>query len=181
MYFKKETIKKSKKSDINIRIEKCQHYTLFDKEQTVRHFYCDIRNAFGNTRDNFIAIRSSKGSIFKKKIDFVNVQNNSIVGQLTISNFVAFKSLKTTFNIIHKEPYEWKVDKSEKGFSLFTSTTFSAFCGRLFNDKEKLTVKWNYKSYRVIKHKLEELPVYGELEFENSKNYISFVCRTFSC
>jgi hypothetical protein len=115
----------------------------------------------------------------KSKFEFVNVHNNSIVAQLTISNFVAFKSLRTIFNIIHKEPYQWEVDESKKGFSLFTSTTFSAFCGRLYNDKEKLTVKWNYKSDTVLKHRLEELPVEGELEFEESKNFILLFAGLF--
>jgi hypothetical protein len=103
--------------------------------------------------------------------ELLNFNNNAIVGELSISNFVAYKSLKISLDIIHQQPYKWEVSKSSRGFSLFTSRTFSEFCARLYNGVDDFVIKWNYKGTEVFKNKLEELPVEGEIELLNSKNH----------
>jgi hypothetical protein len=175
--FKKDTIKNYKNSDLDIYIERCNHYSLIDDTKIVGHFYCGLDISIGFINDSCLILKRLKSNLTKRQYELQNFNNNAVVGQLTISNFVAFKSLRVTLDIIHKDTYKWQVVKSERGGSIFSN--FSNFCGRLFNDNEELQIKWNYKSSQTFKHRLEELPVEGEIEITNPKNHFLIFAGLF--
>ena len=177
LQFKKDTIKNYQNSDLGICIEGCSHYSLIDNTKVVGNFYCGLDISFGFLNDSYLILKRLKSNLTKRHYELQNFNNNAVVGQLTISNFVAFKSLRVTLDIIHKDTYKWQVVKSERGSSIFSN--FSNFSGRLFNDKEELLIKWNYKSSQTFKHRLEDLPVEGELEMTNPKNHFLLLAGLF--
>jgi hypothetical protein len=177
LQFKKETIKIYKNNDLGICIERCQHYLLIDNTKIIGHFYCGLDISVGLLDDTCLILKRLKGGLLKRQYELQNFNNNVIVGQLTISNFVAFKSLKISLDIIHKEAYKWQVLESERSGSIFSN--FSNFSGILYNEKENLTIKWNYKSSQPFKRKLEELPVEGEIEMTNLNNHFLLFAGIF--
>jgi hypothetical protein len=98
MRFKKETIKNYRNADIDIFIETCQHYSLSDNNKVVGHFYCGIDNSIGILHDTYLIIRRLKSKFTNRLFELQNLNNNAIVGQLTISNVVAFQSLKISLH-----------------------------------------------------------------------------------
>jgi hypothetical protein len=176
--FKKETIKNYTNADTGIFIKRCQHYSLFDNNKVVGHFYFGLDDSIGMLNDTFLTLRRKNASWTKCVFELQNCNNNVIVGEVAISNFVVRKSLKISLDIIHKEPYEWEVEESYRGGSIFTST-YSKFLARLFNNQEDLIIKWDYKGPQLGTYKLEELPVEGKIELKNPNNHFLLFAGLF--
>ncbi|OQP49599.1 hypothetical protein A4D02_28835 [Niastella koreensis] len=179
MRFRKETIKNYRNAELDIFMERCQHYSLFDDNEMVGNFYCDRDNSIGILHDTFLVIKRIKSKFTQRSFELRNCNNNAIVGQLTISNFVRYNSLNVSLDIIHKEPYIWEVVEASRGGWVLPPTTYSVFLAQLYNNEEDLIIKWNYKSDNWGEYAIEELPVTGELELENPRNHFLLFAGLF--
>ena len=177
MQFKKETIKKYRNSELDITIERCQHYLLLDNREIAGHFYCGSDNSIGVLNDTYIVIKHSIIKSLNSHYEVRNVHNNAIVGELIIRNFTFSNSLKVTLEIIHKEPYAWQVMESILESSIFS--VFSRFYGGLFNDTENVVIHWNYKSEQRFKHRLNEIPIEGDIQMTNPNNHFLLFAGLF--
>lgn len=172
MIFKKKNPKTYCNFDLGLEIKDCQYYALIDEEENIGHFHCTQNKSVGIFKDSRILIDLSKDTFANKHYSLRNLNNSAFVGNITISNNVVQKSLKTEIEIIHQEGYKWQVIDASKGFSLFTSKTWSRFSSRLYNNKEEAVYMWDFHSDRVYAHRLENLPVTGQVRMTNQQNHL---------
>jgi len=177
LQFKKETIKNYRNSDLDISIERCQHYILSDNRKIVGHFYCGSDNSIGVLNDTYLVINKLRTYSFNRQYEVRNVHNNAIVGDIAISDFTFSKSLQVSLDIIHQEAYTWKVMESVSEWSIFS--VFSRFYGRLFNETEDIVIHWNYKSEQPYKHRRDEIPIEGDLQMTNPSNHFLLFAGLF--
>src|SRR5690606_24836995 len=120
--FEKQLPKAFYCSELGISIENCQYYSLADGD-VKGDFYFTAKQSIGQLSNTHILIE--RYDSVSLQYNFKNLSNSAIVAKISISPFVASKSLKIRLEIIHQEPYTWKVLKAEKGFSAFMSKTWS--------------------------------------------------------
>lgn len=171
LIFKKENPKSYTNIEFEIHIENGQYYSFGDEELNIGHFYCTETQSVGSFKDSSVLIFLRKSTFVSRQYDVRNLNNKALVGHVTISNDVARKSLKTTIDVIHQELYDWEVLNSSRGFSLFPSRTWSKFSARIVNHTEGALFSWDYKSSGMYGHKLEHLPVTGQIEMTNPQNH----------
>jgi len=177
LQFKKEIIKNYRDTDLDITIERCQHYLLLDNRKIVGHFYSGPDNSIGVLNDTYIVIKHSIIKSLNSHYEVRNVHNNAIVGEIIIRNFTFSMSLKVSFEIIHKEPYTWQVMESIQEWSIIS--VFSRFYGGFFNDTENIVIHWNYKSENPLKHRLYRIPIEGDIQMTNPSNHFLLFAGLF--
>lgn len=171
LIFKKENPKSYTNMEFGIHIDNGEYYSFGDEELSIGHFYCTETQAVGSFKDSRVLIFLRKSTFASQHYDVRNLNNKALVGHVTISNDVVRKSLKTTIDVIHHELYNWEVLNSSRGFSLLPPRIWSKFTARIFNHGEEAIFMWDYKSNEVYGHKLEHLPVTGQIEMTNPQNH----------
>ena len=169
--FKKEAPKDFADIESGIHIKNSRYYSIAKDDLSIGHFYCTGNQSVGILQDTKICILLRKPTLLNSLYEIRNLNNGALVGDLSISNFVATKSLKTTIEIIHQDPYCWEVLDNSSGFSLITSKTWSKLSTRIYNNREEASLMWDYKSDEVYRYKLGDLPVTGKIEMTNPKNH----------
>jgi hypothetical protein len=178
LQFKKETIANYSNSKLDVHIADCQHYALCDKGQSLGGFYFGIDYSLCLLNDTILIVKCTKRGL-KMEYQLQNFNNNAIVGQISISKLVFSEYLKVSLEIIHKEPYTWKVIKATQGFSFFTVKTWSHYLATLFNSQEILTIKWDYIGNQIGKYRLKQIPVEGEIDLNNRQNHFLIFAGLF--
>ena len=179
MIFEKKSPKSFCNLELGIEIRNSQYYILADEGQNIGHFYCGQNQSIGIYKESTLLITRSQNTFAALNYDLRNLNNNALVGHISISSFVARKSLKAEIDIIHKDSYKWEVIDASKGFSLFASKTWSTFLGRLCNNNEVAEYMWDYESHRVYAYKLENLPVTGRVKMTNEQNHFLLFAGLF--